>query len=73
MAASLGVSGMSSSLVVSSAIGSQLVQMGSCSEICDSQRRREAANKEVKESTALEAVTRQQMKTQQAEKTLCVL
>jgi hypothetical protein len=32
---------------VCSAVGSQLVQLGSCSEIGDSQRRRDAVNTEV--------------------------
>jgi hypothetical protein len=37
------------------------VQLGSCSEIGDSQRGREAVNTEVEGSTALEAVTRQRL------------
>jgi hypothetical protein len=45
------------------------VQLGSCSEIGDSQRGREAVNTEVEESTALEAVTRQRLvRAQQTEK-----
>jgi hypothetical protein len=52
--------------VVSSAVGSQLFQLGSCSEIGDSQQERKAVDMEVEESTALEAVTRQRLvKTQQ--------
>jgi hypothetical protein len=55
---------------VSSAVGSQLVQLGSCSEIGDSKRGREAMNMEVEGSAALEDVTRQRLvKTQQTEKT----
>jgi hypothetical protein len=55
--------------VLSSAVGSKLVQPGSCSEIGDSQRGREAVNTEVEGSAALEAVTRQLLvKTQQTEK-----
>jgi hypothetical protein len=54
---------------VSSAVGSQLVQLGRCSETRDSQRGRDAVNMEVEESTVLEAATRQQrVKTQQTEK-----
>jgi hypothetical protein len=53
------------SRIESSAVGSQL---GSCSEIDDSQRGREAVNTEVEGSTALEAVTRQPINTHQAEK-----
>lgn len=55
MASSLGVSGVESSRIESSAVGSQLE---SCSEIGDRQRGREAMNAEVEGSTALEAVTR---------------
>jgi hypothetical protein len=51
------------------AVGSQLDQLRSCSEIGDSQKGHEAVNREVEGSTALEAVTRQQLvKTQQTEK-----
>jgi hypothetical protein len=45
------------------------VQLRSCSEIGDSQRRREAVNTDVERSTALEAVTRRLVKTQQTENT----
>jgi hypothetical protein len=45
----------------SSAVGSQLIQPGSCSEIGDSQRGREAVNTEVEGSTVLEAVIRQRL------------
>jgi hypothetical protein len=65
MVASLGVCGVGSSWVVSSAVGSQL---GSYSEIGNSKQVREAVNTEAEETTALKAVTRQRMKTQQAEK-----
>jgi hypothetical protein len=59
-----------SDLVMSSAVGSQSVQLGSCSEIGESQRGREAVNTEVEGSTVLEAVTRQRLvKTQQTDKT----
>jgi hypothetical protein len=51
------------------AVGSQLVQIGSCSEIGDSQRRREVVITEVEGSKALEAVSRQPLITQQTEKT----
>jgi hypothetical protein len=44
-----------------SAAGSKLVQLGSCSEIGDSQRGREAVNTEVEGSTTLRAVTRQRL------------
>jgi hypothetical protein len=55
---------------VSSAVESQLVQHGSCSEVGDSQRRREAVNTEVERSTALKAATRRRLvKIQQTEKT----
>jgi hypothetical protein len=55
---------------VSSAVGIQLVQLGNCSEIGDSQRGREAVNADVQGPTTLEAVTRQRLvKTQQTEKT----
>jgi hypothetical protein len=48
----------------------KLVQLGSCSEIGDSQRGREAVNTKVEGSTALKAVTRRRLvKTQQSEKT----
>jgi hypothetical protein len=57
------------SRVESSAIGSQLVQLGSCGEIGDSQRGHEAVNTEVEGTTALEAVTRQPVNTQQAKET----
>jgi hypothetical protein len=50
---------MSRLCVLSSAVGSQLVQFGSCSEVGDSQRGREAVNTKVYGSTGLEAVTRQ--------------
>jgi hypothetical protein len=60
--------------VKSSDAGSQLVHLGSCSEIGDSQRGREAVNTEVEGDKALEAVTRQRLvKTQQTEKTYYVL
>jgi hypothetical protein len=56
-----------SDLVESSAVGSQLVQLRSCS---DSQRGLEAVNTEVDGSAALEAVIRQRLaKTQQCEET----
>jgi hypothetical protein len=54
MAASMGFSGVESTLVESSAVGSQLVQLGSCSE-------GEAVNKEVEGTMALEAATRQRL------------
>jgi hypothetical protein len=58
----------------SSAVVSQLVQLGSCSDIGESQRRSEAVITEVEEYTAFAAVTRQRlMKTQQTEKTSYVL
>jgi hypothetical protein len=50
------------------------VQLGSCSEIGNSQRGREDVNTEVEGSAALKAVTRQRLvKTQQTEKTYYVL
>jgi hypothetical protein len=52
-----------------SAVGGQLVQFGSCSEISDSKRGLEAVNKEVEGYTALGAVTRQRLvKTKQTGK-----
>jgi hypothetical protein len=55
---------------VSSAVGSQLVQLVSCNEIGDSQRMREDVNMKVEGSTALEAITIQrQVKRHQTEKT----
>jgi hypothetical protein len=55
-----------SDLVEISAVGKQLVQLGSCS---DSQRDLEAVNTEVEEFTMFEAVTRQRLvKTQQTDK-----
>jgi hypothetical protein len=54
----------------SSEVGSQLVQLGTYSEIGDSQRGSEAVNTEVEGSTALKAVARQRLvKTQQSENT----
>jgi hypothetical protein len=41
------------------AVGSQFVQLGSCSEIGDSQRRCEAMNTEADGTMALEVITRQ--------------
>jgi hypothetical protein len=58
MAASLGVSLCSG--VELSAVGSQLVQLGICSEIGDRQRGHEDVNTKAEEATALEAVTRRQ-------------
>jgi hypothetical protein len=56
-----------SGLFESSAFGSQLAQLRSCS---DSQQGLEAVNTEVKVSTALEAIIRRRVvKTQQTEKT----
>jgi hypothetical protein len=56
-------------LLFISAVGSQLIQLGSCCEIGDSQRRHEAVNTEVEGCTALEAVIKQRpVKTQQTEK-----
>jgi hypothetical protein len=56
--------------VVSSAAGSQLVQLISCSKIGDSQQGREVVNMEVEGPTALKAVTRQRLvKTKQTENT----
>jgi hypothetical protein len=55
----------------SSAVGIQLVQLGSCSEIGDSQRGRDAVNTEVEGSATFEAVTREQLvKTQETEEFL---
>jgi hypothetical protein len=51
--------------VENSAVGSQL---GNCSELDDSQRGHEAVNTEVEGTTALEAITRQPVNTQQIEK-----
>jgi hypothetical protein len=48
------VSGVEWSQVESSALGSQLAQLGSCNEIGDSQRGREAVNKEVEGFTFVE-------------------
>jgi hypothetical protein len=42
-------------------VGNQLVLLGSCSEVSDSQRGCEALNKEFEGSTALEAVTIQRV------------
>jgi hypothetical protein len=67
IAASLGFSGVEMSWQFGS--WNQFVRLGSCSEIGDSQRGREAVNAEVEESTALEAVTIHPVKTQQTEKT----
>jgi hypothetical protein len=54
---------------VSSAGRSQSVELGSCSEVGDSQRGRGDVNTEVEESTAFEAVTKQRLvKTQQTDK-----
>jgi hypothetical protein len=62
--------GINCALWVNLAIGSQVVQLGSYSEIGDSQQGREAVNTEAEEATALEAVTRQWLvKRQQTEKT----
>jgi hypothetical protein len=59
-----------SDLVEISAVGSQLVQVGSCSEIGESTRGFEAVNTEVEVSKWLEAVTRQRLvKIQQTETT----
>jgi hypothetical protein len=56
-------------LVFSSAVESQFIQLGSCSEMGDSQRRREVVNTELEGSMALETATRQRLvKTQQTEK-----
>jgi hypothetical protein len=61
------LSWLMSDLFESSAVGSQLIQLGSCS---DSQRGFESVNTEVAGSTTLETVTRQRpLKTQQTEKT----
>jgi hypothetical protein len=49
-------------------VGSQLLHLGSCSEMGDSQLRRETVNTEVELPTALEAVTRRLVQTQQTEK-----
>jgi hypothetical protein len=63
-----------SALVESSAVGSQLVQLKSCSEIGDSQRGLETVNTAVEGSTAFEAVAIQRLvKTQQTQKTQYVL
>jgi hypothetical protein len=52
----------------SSAVGSQLLQLGIFSEIDGSQRGRKYVNKEFVETTALKAVTRQRLvKAQQIE------
>jgi hypothetical protein len=60
-----------SGLAEISAVGNHLVQLGSYR---DSQRGLDAKNTEVEASTALEAVTRQQvLKTQQTEKIYYVL
>jgi hypothetical protein len=62
------VSWLENDLVESSTVGSQIVQLGSYSEIGD--RRREAVSIEVEGSTALAAITRQRLvKTQQTENT----
>jgi hypothetical protein len=50
-----------SNSVETSTAGNQLVQLGSCSEKGNSQRRREAVNTKVMGSEALEAVTRQRL------------
>jgi hypothetical protein len=58
-----------SDLFESWAVGSQLVQLGSCSEIGDSQRGCEAVNTEVEVSTSLGVITRQRLaKPQETEK-----
>jgi hypothetical protein len=49
--------------VVNSTDGDELVQLGSWSQIGDSQRRREAVNTEVEGSAALEVVIRRLVKT----------
>jgi hypothetical protein len=56
-------------VLLSSAVVSQSAQPGRCSEIVDNQRRCEAVNTEFEGSTALEAITRRLVKTQQSEKT----
>jgi hypothetical protein len=59
---------------LSSAVGSQLVQLGSCSEIGGSQRELEVVNAEVEGPKTFEAFIRQQLvKTQQTEKNYYVL
>jgi hypothetical protein len=64
------VSWLASDLVLSLAVGSQFIQLGSCSVIGDSQQGCEAMNTEVEGSTVLEAITRQRLvKTQQTQKT----
>jgi hypothetical protein len=57
-----------SDLVESSTVGSQIVQLGSGSEISDRLRGREATNTEVVGITALEAAYRQRLKIQQTKK-----
>jgi hypothetical protein len=58
-----------SDLVLSVAVGSQLVQLGSCNGIGDRQRGHKAVNTEFEESMALKAITRQRLvKIQQTEK-----
>jgi hypothetical protein len=57
--------------VVSSAVGSHLVQLGNCNATGDSQRGPEAVNTEIEGYTVLEAITRQRLvKTQLTEKTI---
>jgi hypothetical protein len=51
------VSEVESSWIESSAVGSQLVQLWSCTETGDNQEGHEAVNTEVEGSTALEAIT----------------
>jgi hypothetical protein len=48
-------------------VGSQLVQLGRCSELGDSQRRREGINIDIEGSTELEAITRRLLKTRLTE------
>jgi hypothetical protein len=50
-------------------MGSQLVQLRSCNEIGSIQQGHEAVSTKVEGSTTLEAITKQQAKTQQTEKT----